>query len=121
MSTTSLLAVGMGGALGAMGRWGLSLLPFRGEFPLLTLVTNWLGGLLWGFFAGGAGRGRLSSGWTLFWKTGVCGGFTTFSTFSLESLTLLEKGKWLLGGSYMVLSVVLCLLGVALGQRLSRI
>ena len=54
-------------------------------------------------------------------KTGVCGGFTTFSTFSLESLTLLEKGKWLLGGSYMVLSVVLCLLGVALGQWLSRI
>ena len=46
----------------------------------------------------------------LFLKTGVCGGFTTFSTFSLESLTLLEKGKWLLGGSYMVLSVVLCLL-----------
>ncbi|OUP50280.1 hypothetical protein B5F19_15130 [Pseudoflavonifractor sp. An184] len=63
----------------------------------------------------------MSSLWTLFWKTGVCGGFTTFSTFSLESLTLLEKGKWLLGGSYMVLSVVLCLLGVALGERLSRI
>ena len=98
MSISSLLAVGTGGALGAMGRWGLS-----------------------GFIAGWAGRGRLSPGWTLFWKTGVCGGFTTFSTFSLESLTLLEKGKWLLGGSYMVLSVVLCLLGVALGQRLSRI
>ena len=77
--------------------------------------------VLIGFIAGWAGRGRLSPGWTLFWKTGVCGGFTTFSTFSLESLTLLEKGRWLLGGSYMVLSVVLCLLGVALGQRLSRI
>ena len=121
MSITSLLAVGTGGALGAIGRWGLSLLPFRGEFPLLTLVTNLLGAVLIGFIAGWAGRGRLSPGWTLFWKTGVCGGFTTFSTFSLESLTLLEKGRWLLGGSYMVLSVVLCLLGVALGQRLSRI
>ena len=93
----------------------------QGEFPLLTLAANLLGAVLIGFIAGWAGRGRLSSGWTLFWKTGVCGGFTTFSTFSLESLTLLEKGKWLLGGSYMVLSVVLCLLGVALGQRLSRI
>ena len=121
MSITSLLAVGTGGALGAMGRWGLSLLPFRGEFPLLTLVTNLLGAVLIGFLAGWADRGRLSSLWTLFWKTGVCGGFTTFSTFSLETLTLLEKGKWLLGGSYMVLSVVLCLLGVALGERLSRI
>ena len=57
----------------------------------------------------------------LFARVGLCGGFTTFSTFSLESLTLLEKGNWLLGGGYMVLSVVLCLLGVALGQRLSRI
>ena len=45
----------------------------------------------------------------------------TFSTFSLESLTLLEKGEGRLGGSDMVLSVVLCLLGVALGERLSRI
>ena len=121
MSITSLLAVGTGGALGAIGRWGLSLLPFRGEFPLLTLVTNLLGAVLIGFLAGWADRGRLSSLWTLFWKTGVCGGFTTFSTFSLESLTLLEKGRWLLGGSYTVLCVVLCLLGVALGERLSRI
>ena len=121
MSITSLLAVGAGGALGAIGRWGFSLLPFQGEFPLLTLATNLLGAVLIGFIAGLAGRGGLSSGWTLFWKTGVCGGFTTFSTFSLESLTLLEKGRWLLGGSYMVLSVALCLLGAALGQRLSRI
>ena len=121
MSVFQVLAVGTGGALGALGRYGISLLPLRGEFPLLTLVTNLLGAVLIGFIAGWAGRGRLFSPWTLFWKTGVCGGFTTFSTFSLESLTLLEKGRWLLGGSYMVLSVVLCLLGVALGQRLSRI
>ena len=78
------LMVAAGGALGAAGRYGISLLP-----------------------------------WTLFWKTGVCGGFTTFSTFSLESFTLLERGKWLLCGGYMFLSVALCLLGVALGQRLS--
>ena len=116
----NLLLVGAGGALGAIGRWGLSLLPFRGEFPLLTLVTNLLGAVLIGFIAGWAGRGRLSSGWTLFWKAGVCGGFTTFSTFSLESLTLLEKGRWLLGGGYMALSVIFCLAGVALGQRLGQ-
>lgn len=114
------LFVGLGGAVGAVGRYGLSLLPCRSAFPLLTLLTNLIGAVLIGFVSGLAGRERLSSGWTLFWKTGVCGGFTTFSTFSLESLTLLEKGKWLLGGSYMILSAGLCLLGVAMGRRLGQ-
>ena len=47
----SVLLVGTGGALGAMGRYGLSLLPWRGEFPLLTLLTNLLGAVLIGFIA----------------------------------------------------------------------
>ena len=115
------LLVGAGGALGAVGRYGISLLPVRGDFPLLTLCTNFLGALLIGIVVGLAGAGKLGSGGTLFWKTGVCGGFTTFSTFSLESLTLFEKGKWLLGGSYMILSAGLCLAGVALGRRLGEL
>ena len=115
------LLVGAGGALGAMGRYGLSLLPFRGDFPLLTLCTNFLGALLIGVIVGLAGAGRLGSGGTLFWKTGVCGGFTTFSTFSLESLGLFERGRWLAGGSYVILSVGLCLAGVALGRRLGQL
>ena len=87
------LFVGLGGAVGAVGRYSLSLLPCRSAFPLLTLLTNLIGAVLIGFVAGLAGRERLSSGWTLFWKTGVCGGFTTFSTFSLESVTLLQRGR----------------------------
>ena len=118
---TSLLFVALGGALGAAGRYGLSLLPWKGTFPLLTLLTNFLGAVAIGFLSGLFSQRLLGERGKLFWQTGVCGGFTTFSTFSLESLTLLEKGRWLLGGSYMVLSVVLCLLGVALGERLSRI
>ena len=116
-----VLLVGAGGALGAMGRYGLSLLPWRGDFPLLTLCTNLLGAVLIGFIVGLADQGQLSPGGTLFWKTGVCGGFTTFSAFSLESLTLLQKGKWLPGGSYMALSLGLCLAGVLLGRRLSAL
>ena len=120
MSITSLLAVGTGGALGAIGRWGLSLLPFRGEFPLLTLATNLLGAVLIGFIAGWAGRGRLSPGWTLFWKTGVCGGFTTFSAFSLETLALLERGKYATGALYACGSVLACLAGVVIGRLAVR-
>ena len=117
-----ILLVALGGGVGAVCRYGLSLLPISAKFPWGTLLANLAGALIIGFLAGCAARvSHFPPELNLLLKTGFCGGFTTFSTFSLESLTLLEKGRWLLGGSYMVLSVVLCLLGVALGQRLSRI
>ena len=117
---SGFLPVAFGGALGACGRYAVSLLPWTDRFPLATLLTNLLGALLIGFVAGLSGGGRLTKQWTLFWKTGVCGGFTTFSTFSLESMDLLREGRWLAGGTYIVLSVGLCLIGVALGQRISQ-
>ena len=86
------LYVALGGACGAAARYAVSLLPLRAVFPVLTLATNFLGALLMGVIVGMAGD-RLSPGQTLFWKAGVCGGFTTFSTFSLETLTLLESGR----------------------------
>ena len=55
----------------------------------------------------------------LFWKTGVCGGFTTFSTFSLETLELIERGSYIEGGAYVTLSVVCCIVGVLLGRKLA--
>ena len=117
---TAVLAVGLGGALGAIGRYGISLLPLKGAFPWLTLLTNLLGALGIGLVAGLAAGGRLPPTWTLFWKTGVCGGFTTFSTFSLEAVGLLESGQWLKGGGYVLASVALCLAGVVLGRTLVR-
>ncbi|MEE0706671.1 MAG: CrcB family protein, partial [Adlercreutzia sp.] len=60
--------------------------------------------------------GALSSEMVLFLKTGVCGGFTTFSTFSLETLQLFEHGAWALGGVYAAASLACCVAGVLLGR-----
>jgi CrcB protein len=112
--------VALGGALGAAGRYALSLIPVRTEFPFITLMTNILGAMAIGFIAGLLGtRNDLSPNVALFWKTGVCGGFTTFSTFSLEAWQLLEKGNYLLSALYALLSVVCCVAGVWIGRKLS--
>ena len=116
-----LLSVMLGGALGAAGRYGLSLLPLPGAFPAKTLITNLLGALLIGFIAGAAGRlPRLSPELILFGKAGFCGAFTTFSTFSLETVELIRAHRTLLACVYTAASVVLCLLGTAAGLALAR-
>lgn len=110
-----LLAVGNGGALGACTRYLISLLPWKGSFPMLTFATNLLGaffiGLLLGFGKPLDGHKTM----TLLLKTGFCGGFTTFSTFSLESYQLLVQGAFATALLYMGMSVILCIVGVALG------
>ena len=114
------LAVGAGGAVGAVCRWGISLLPVlqRGPFPLATLLTNLAGAVLIGLVMGASQRwDPLSPTVLLFLRVGVCGGFTTFSTFSLESLVLLEDGHPGLFALYAAASVGLCLLGVWLGRN----
>ena len=88
----------------------------KGSFPVWTLLTNLLGAVAIGFIAGASARGRMQDVAALFWKTGVCGGFTTFSTFSLEAFSLLENGNRGLGALYILLSILLCLGGIALGQ-----
>lgn len=115
-SMFSLMLVGCGGALGAMLRYAIGLIPVRSTFPVLTLVINFLGAIAIGLIAEVASAQQLSQKSTLFWKTGVCGGFTTFSTFSLEAMTLFQEKQWLLGSLYVVLSVIGCLCGVLLGK-----
>ena len=116
----NLLFVALGGALGAVARYAISLIPVRTSFPVLTLVTNIIGAVLIGFIVGITDKkGTASPGAVLFWKTGVCGGFTTFSTFSLEAYKLFENKSYALGGVYAVLSVCGCIFGVLLGKKLS--
>ena len=114
--------VGLGGAVGAIGRYAISLIPVRNGFPILTLVTNVLGAVLIGFVVGmAAGRRDVSPNALLFWKTGVCGGFTTFSTFSLEAFSLFESHRYGVGGAYVLVSVASCLAGILCGRRLATL
>lgn len=106
----NILAVGLGGALGAVCRYLLGqVIPKLGSgFPLATFAVNLLGCFAIGLVVGIAGRHTdIDPRLILFLQTGICGGFTTFSTFSLESLTLIEEGRITIGILYIVLSVLL--------------
>ena len=109
------IIVGLGGFLGAVLRYLIGLLPVNTQngFPVKTLGINIVGAFVIGLIA--AQAGKLPSGGVLFLKTGVCGGFTTFSTFSLETVMLLQNGRYGLGVLYIILSLGCCLAGVAAG------
>jgi len=117
--------VALGGALGTTGRYWLSGVVARmvGEtFPWGTLLINVTGSLIIGFFGALTGPdGRVFVGSTArqFVMVGICGGYTTFSSFSLQTLNLLNDGEWLGAGANIVLSVALCLIGVWLGVILA--
>lgn len=115
------LFVAMGGAIGSMARYAISLVPVKSEFPLLTLITNIIGAVLIGFVMGVAMKHRVSDNMALFLKTGICGGFTTFSTFSLEAYNLFGDKQYVLASVYVVLSCVGCIFGVLCGDKLSEI
>ena len=107
--------VGLGGFVGSVLRYLVSLAPIRHEsgFPLVTLGINVLGAFLLGLIMAAAGRNSgIDPRTLLFLKVGVCGGFTTFSTFALEAHTLISGGKPAVALLYMLLSVVLCVLAV---------
>ena len=114
------LFVGLGGALGAVLRYAISLFPYKGTFPVLTFITNVLGALLIGYIAGAAARGGLPRNLGLFLKTVVGGGFTTFSTFSLEAYNLFDGGHYITAVFYMILSMLCCLAGVAAGLYMAE-
>jgi len=116
------LWIAVGGALGTLARFVLSGFVAHqvGEtFPWGTLIVNVSGSFVIGFFATVFGpEGRFLAGPTArhFVMTGILGGFTTFSSFSLQTLTLAREGEWFRAGANTVGSVVLCLLAVWLGH-----
>jgi CrcB protein len=124
------LLVAVGGALGSVARYGCSGLAARlvGEsFPWGTIAVNVVGSFLIGLIAAFAipeGRVLLPANVRLFLMFGICGGFTTFSSFSLQTLNLVRDGEWLWAGANVVLSLGLCLAatwaGLAAGFSVNR-
>src|SRR5208337_985381 len=112
----------LGSALGGLARYWLSSLAARhiGEsFPVGTLIVNIVGSFVIGFFAsltGPDGRVFVGTDARQFVMTGVCGGFTTFSSFSLQTLNLARNGEMALAGANAMLSLALCLIAVWLGH-----
>lgn len=118
------LWIGLGGFAGSVLRYllGLIHLSEKTDFPLMTLLINVAGALAIGVIVGLTERfSGLSPQVVLFLKVGVCGGFTTFSTFALETSQLFSGGRAVLGMMYIVLSVVLCVLAVVAGKSLLKV
>jgi CrcB protein len=119
--------VALGGAIGSMARLWLSvqvgLLTGLG-FPWGTILVNIIGSLVIGFVAtltGPNGRVAVPIDAQAFVMIGLCGGFTTFSAFSLQTLELARDGRLLHAGANILLSVVLCLTAVVLGHWLAML
>jgi CrcB protein len=114
--------IAVGSALGGVARYWCSGVAARliGEtFPWGTLIVNVVGSIVIGFFftvTGSDGRWLVSSTARQFVMAGLCGGYTTFSSFSLQTLNLVHDGEWLYAGLNIGASVILCLLGVWLGH-----
>ncbi|MEX0369625.1 MAG: fluoride efflux transporter CrcB [Tateyamaria sp.] len=120
-STLSLVA--LGGAIGAALRWltGVAVLRALGpsDFPVAIITVNVIGSFLMGVFVVAAAQRGLTH-LSPFVMTGVLGGFTTFSAFSLGTMTLIERGQMGAASLYILLSVGLSIGGLALGLMLAR-
>lgn len=117
---TNCLFVGAGGAIGAVARYLFGLLPFAaGGLPLPTLLVNFIGSIVIGALAALAEcSGAVNPQLMLFLRVGFCGGFTTFSTFALESSQFISEGNYLMTAVYAIASFALCVAGLMIAQAI---
>lgn len=121
----TILLIGSGGFIGSVARYFVSKLNLTVDFfsiPVGTLVVNVLGSLIIGFLAGMAEKTLvLTTEWRLFLMVGICGGFTTFSSFANENLVLLHNGQFLSLFLYTGLSIILGFGAVYLGYSTTNL
>jgi CrcB protein len=119
-----VLAIAGGGALGSLARHFLSSAIYRAigaQFPWGILVVNVLGGLAMGFVVElGALKFQFSPEARAFLTTGILGGFTTFSTFSLDTAALIQRGDWVSAAVYVIASVILSIVALFAAMWLVR-
>lgn len=118
------ILVGLGGAIGAMLRYGagVSLGSLANGFPVATFAVNLAGSIAMGLLIGILAKTtpQYQNEIRLFLAVGIFGGFTTFSSFSLDAFSLLERGDYLLAGLYILGSVALGIVGLAMGLFVVR-
>ena len=119
-----IICVGVGGCIGAVIRYLVTIQSTKminSDFPLGTLIVNVVGGFLIGMIVElSMSTDLISPNLKLFLTTGVMGGLTTFSTFSLETINLISDGRYLLGTANVFLNVFLSLGGVALARTICK-
>jgi CrcB protein len=119
------LWIAVGSALGGMARFwcfGLAARLIEETFPWGTLLVNVVSSFIIGFFAtltGPDGRVFVDALTRQFVILGICGGYTTFSSFSLQTLSLVQDGEWWLAGANIALSLIACLIAVWAGYALA--
>jgi len=120
-----ILAVAIGGAIGSVARYLVAIgsgKVFGLDFPWGTLIINVTGSFLIGaFVALFAAKLQASQAVRIFLTVGICGGYTTFSTFSLDAFYLFERGALLASAAYVLASVVLSIAGLVLGVQIIRV
>jgi CrcB protein len=115
----NLLLVGLGGSIGSMMRYAVSLLLKTKMFPYATLSVNIIGSFIMGVvIAMSIKEAGLSNNWKLFLATGICGGFTTFSAFSMENMGLLQSGRLGMALTYIMVSIILGIVATFLGYHM---
>jgi fluoride exporter len=121
MNVSALLWIALGGAVGSVARAAIGV-ALAARFPWATLVVNVAGSLLFGWVMARAGNLEPAAAMRLqaLVAVGFCGGFTTFSAFSWQTLDQMIRGEWALAALNVLLSVIVCLAAAWLGFRIGR-